>query len=543
MVGDLPWGSHFCLFYQTKKDLVGVIAPYLLAGLDNNEFCLWIVSVLSMEDARDALIEADSAFGKYLSSGQLEIVSPTRPGGEDLEPGGLIISKLDHSVLAGLDGLRLVYDAVPGPPGNETPIPFGDDVVTRLNAIAMLTYDREGFDAAGLMELVKNHAFALVGAADRWEVLESTEARATKALQRSEAKLQTLFSNMSEGFAYHRIILDAGGTPCDYVFLETNRAFEKLTGLGREDLIGKRVTEVIPGIENDPTDWIGKYGAVALTGQPIQFESYSEPLEKWYSVSAFSSNKGFFAVTFDDISVRKRAEQELKLALASLEESNEELQRFAYVASHDMQEPLRTVSTYMQLLEQRYAEKIDADATEFIAFAVDASNRMRLMIDDLLTYSRIGIQGKDFEKVDLGLIYDRVTGDLMASIDSNQAEITRGFLPQVTADPSQMIQLMQNLIGNAIKFRGSQPPKIHVEAENIGDEWVFCVSDNGIGIEPEYSERIFVIFQRLQDRTQYPGTGIGLSICKRIVERHEGKIWVESQPGKGARFFFTLPAG
>jgi signal transduction histidine kinase len=239
---------------------------------------------------------------------------------------------------------------------------------------------------------------------------------------------------------------------------------------------------------------------------------------------------------------RKRMEAALREKTEKLARSNEDLEQFAYVASHDLQEPLRMVTSYVQLLAKRYKSKLDADANEFIDFAVDGAIRMRKLINDLLTYSGVGTQGKELSPTDSEAVLAQSVNDLKLTIEDNEALVTHDPLPTVMADRPQLGQLFQNLIGNAIKFRGNEPPRVHISASRNGSGWIFSVRDNGIGIAPEYSERIFIIFQRLHSRQEYAGTGIGLAICKKIVERHGGHIWVESEVGKGATFRFSLQA-
>jgi len=242
------------------------------------------------------------------------------------------------------------------------------------------------------------------------------------------------------------------------------------------------------------------------------------------------------------IAARKRTEELLAKKTAELQRSNQELEQFAYVASHDLQEPLRMVSSYVQLLARRYKGKLDQDADEFIDFAVDGATRMQRLINDLLLYSRVGTRGKPFEPTDSYQALAAALDNLQLAIQDNNATVTHDPLPAVMADGSQLVQLFQNLIGNAIKFHGTEKPLVHVGARRQDNEWVFSIRDNGIGIAPENFERIFVIFQRLHGRGEYPGTGIGLAVCKRIIERHGGKIWLESEPGKGTTFHFTLAA-
>jgi signal transduction histidine kinase len=245
----------------------------------------------------------------------------------------------------------------------------------------------------------------------------------------------------------------------------------------------------------------------------------------------------------------RRRQYEIRDALAErqhrerqLQRANEDLQQFAYVASHDLQEPLRMVTSYLQLVAQRYHDQLDADAQEFIDYAVDGAQRMQALIFDLLAYSRVETRSAEWTETDGEAVLELALSDLRLAVAQSGAVVTHDPLPTVRAVPGQLRQLFENLLSNALKFRGPEPSRIHFTAQRQGTEWVFSVRDNGIGLDPKQAERIFQMFQRLHTRKEYPGTGIGLAICKRIVERQGGRIWVESTPGQGATFFFTLPA-
>lgn len=245
---------------------------------------------------------------------------------------------------------------------------------------------------------------------------------------------------------------------------------------------------------------------------------------------------------FMDVSARKEAEAILAKSAVDLKRSNDELKQFAYVASHDLQEPLRMVGSYLQLIERRYNDSLDSDGREFIAYAVDGANRMKSLLNDLLTYSRVETREQDFTQVNFQKTFHDACKLLEMTISDTGAVITCDLLPKVKGDEDLLRQLFQNLLSNCLKYRGEQPPKIHIGLKRKDKEWLFSVQDNGIGIEEQYLDRIFVIFQKLHPRGQYPGTGIGLAICKKVVERHGGRIWAESKVGHGSTFYFTLPA-
>ncbi len=240
-------------------------------------------------------------------------------------------------------------------------------------------------------------------------------------------------------------------------------------------------------------------------------------------------------------SLRHQVEEDLARKVDELARSNADLEQFAYVASHDLQEPLRMVTAYTQLLAERYRGKLDENADKFLGYACEGAQRMQVLIQDLLAFSRVG-RKEACESVECNVVMREVLQTLTSAIQESHAAVTPGELPTVWADRTQVAQIFQNLIGNAIKFRGKESPLVSVQAEKADQRWLFTVSDNGIGIAPEYTENIFVVFQRLHARTEYPGNGIGLAICKKIVERYGGKIWVESQAGSGSTFKFTLPS-
>ncbi len=370
-------------------------------------------------------------------------------------------------------------------------------------------------------------------------LLFAERKRTEEALRESESKFRDLYDHAPSGYQEY----DTDGS-----ITNVSRTDVEMLGYTREEMIGRPIWKL-----SVDEDTVREQVMAKLTGaQPParQLEriyrrkdgtTFPVLVEDRLILDETGHIKGI-RCTVQDITERKRIEEALRKKTEELARSNEDLEQFAYVASHDLQEPLRMVTSYVQLLSKRYKAKLDADANEFIDFAVDGAVRMRKLINDLLTYSRVGTQGKELSPTDSEAVLAQSISNLKVTIEEHGALVTHDPLPMVMADSSQLEQLFQNLIGNAIKFRSSQPPHIHLSASQNGKGWVFSVRDNGIGIASEYSERIFVIFQRLHSRQEYPGTGIGLAICKKIVERHGGHIWVESDVGKGATFCFTLPA-
>lgn len=423
LIGDVPWGTHFCQFYQTKEDLIDILVPYFKGGLENGEYCMWITSdLLSDQEAKEALRKVVHDIDGYLKQGQIEIIPYTewyiKGGSFDSERilNGWV-EKLNQAREKGYDGLRISGNTfwLEKEDWNDF-VDYEeavDNVIGQYEMMTLCTYCLDKCSAAEIIDVVHNHEFALIKRGGKWELIESSE--------------------------------------------------------------------------------------------------------------------------------HKRTEEELKEAMKKLQKSNLDLEQFAYVASHDLQEPLRMIRSFLQLLQRRYGGQLDSDADEFIEFAVDGARRMQGLINDLLEYSRVTTTGKEFNNIKMEESLEKALINLSVSTEENNASITHDSLPIIYGDYSQMIELLQNLIGNAIKYHSEKTLHIHISAQKEDKQWLFSIKDNGIGIDSQYADQIFMIFRRLHTNEEYKGTGIGLAITKRIVERHGGKIWVESEPGKGTTFYFTLP--
>jgi PAS domain S-box-containing protein len=372
-------------------------------------------------------------------------------------------------------------------------------------------------------------------------VLEDITARkeAEEALRQSEERFRKSFELAASGVAH----VDLDGR-----FMRVNRSLTRILGYGESELVGRSVKEVSHPEDRDVTD---AQRALVRSGhrESVRFEKRyirKDGAVVWVSLGVALVRSGggapqYEIAMFDDITERKQAEAALREAHEELKRSNSELEQFAYVASHDLQEPLRMVASYTQLLGRRYHDRLDADAREFMGYVVDGAARMKQLIEDLLAYSRVGTKSRDFKAVELDKPLARALANLRAAIGDSGATVTSDPLPVLPVDEGQLAQVFQNLVGNALKFRSSAAPRVHVSSLEKGDEWEIAVRDNGIGIEPQYFERIFMVFQRLHNKGDYPGTGIGLAIVKKVVERHGGRVRVQSQPGEGSAFIITLP--
>jgi PAS domain S-box-containing protein len=377
----------------------------------------------------------------------------------------------------------------------------------------------------------------------RAAVMDITDRkRVERTLQDSQTQLQGIFNSAMDAI----ITIDN-----DHHIIIFNPAAEHMFGCSASEAFGGTLDRFIPEYyRSRHNEAIHAFGVSKSSRRTMQTPALAltclradgEMFPSEVSISQLElGGKKLYSATIRDITDRKLVEEKLQRTLDELERSNTDLEQFAYVASHDLQEPLRMVSSYVQLLERRYKGKLDKDADVFIGFAVDGVQRMERLINDLLAFARLGTRGQPFALASCDAALDQALDNLQLAILENKAKVTRMPLPEVLADETQLVQLFQNLVGNAVKFHDEKRPRVHISVESGKKEWVFSVRDNGIGIGSQYADRIFVIFQRLHDRSHYEGTGIGLAMCKKIVQHHGGRIWVESSPGKGATFFFTLP--
>jgi PAS domain S-box-containing protein len=673
-IGNISFGTHSCQFYQTKEDLMDIIIPYLMAGLENNEFCLWVTSQpVEVEDAKDALRKAIPYFETYLEKGQIEFIPYThwylKEGSFDSERvlNGFV-EKLNKALEKGYDGLRLTENTFwlekkdwSNFADYEKKL---DSIIGNYQMIALCTYCLDKCNSTEIIDVIINHQCALVKREGEWEQIESSKHK------KANEKIQSL-ANIVES-SNDAIITNS----LDGIIISWNKGAEQIYGYSAKEILGKHISILDPSrlvgeteelfelikqgdkihhyetlrlrkdgtiinvsltfspifdasenlttisvivrditkskktedklkkneeryrivteqtgqvvyeynLRTDKYSWAGAIGEV--TGYSLEElqnlgkdfwirnihlvdtnhvdEKFNEMrnignrfkeelrLRKKDGTCICIENSGIYFTDHEglpykalgvlkNITELKKAEEMLKLKLEELTRSNIELEQFAYVSSHDLQEPLRMISSYLQLLQRRYQGKLDEKADKYIYFAIDGAARMQVLINDLLEFSRVTTRPGELEPIDFELVLNQVLSNLDFFIKENKATVSHCSLPEVIADSTQLAQVFQNLIANSIKFHGEEAPIINICAEKKAKEWVFSVQDNGIGIDPKYSEKIFEVFKRLHKKEEYPGTGIGLAICKKIVERHGGRIWVESELGKGSTFYFTLP--
>jgi PAS domain S-box-containing protein len=358
-----------------------------------------------------------------------------------------------------------------------------------------------------------------------------------EALRLSEILYRRLFETAQDGI----LVIDASTGQV----IDANPCMRALLGYSLEEFLGKKLWEIGPfkGIEASKTVFaeLQIKDRIRYEILPLETKDGGKVEAEFISNAYFAEQRRFIQCNIRDITERRRLEKLAEERIIELARSNADLAQFGYVASHDLQEPLRAVASCVQLLQKRYQGQLDARADEFIAHSVAGIKRMETLIDDLLAYSRVSTQARPPAQTDSGAVLENVLANLALAISESGAVVTHDPLPLVEADSTQLAQVLQNLIANAIKFHARANPAIHIGVESTPGMWTFSVADNGIGIEPQYFDRIFQVFQRLHTRNEYQGTGIGLAICKKIVERHGGRIWIESRPGHGSTFRFTLP--
>jgi PAS domain S-box-containing protein len=384
------------------------------------------------------------------------------------------------------------------------------------------------------------------------------EERAVETLRLSDARYRRLFETAQDGI----LILDAETGQV----VDANPFMKELLGYSQEEFLGRKLWEIGPFKGEDASKSafaeLQVNDRLHYEGLPLEAKDGRRVEVEFISNAYLVDTTRFIQCNIRDITERMRVNQaletankemafqieekgkradELVMINAELARSNAELEQFAYVATHDLQEPLRAVASCVQLLQKRYEGQLDDKAREFITHAVDGTKRMQTLINDLLAYSRISTDAQVFVSTNCELVLQEALANLTVAIAESDAVVTQDALPMVSGDATQLTQLFQNLVGNALKFRGERPPKIHIGVARKNGDWRFSVADNGIGMESQYFERVFLVFQRLHTRKEYQGTGIGLAICKKVVERHGGRIWAESEPGQGATFCFTIP--
>ncbi len=405
----------------------------------------------------------------------------------------------------------------------------GIDITERREAEEALRTARDE------LEVTVRKRTAQLTAANRQLHQEVAERqKAEEALRKSEERFRRLFEQSNDAVFLHSL---------DGTLLDVNRRACEMLGYDREQILAMRVPALHPEEEMPAADraleTTREQGSIRF---PSRFQRADGTIiDVEISARIVDRQQGIVQGIVRDITQAKQDEAKLKQALAKLRQSNQDLMQFTYSASHDLQEPLRMISSYLQALKKRSHEVLDENARSLVRVSVDTAARMQRLISDLLSYAHVGSCPKRFDTVDVGAVVGQVLADLEASIQEQGADVSRGRLPAVTGDATLLAQLFQNLIGNALKFHGCEPPRVRISAESAGRTWVFSVEDSGIGIDPEYVERIFSVFERLHPSDEYPGTGIGLAIAKRVVERHGGRIWCESEPGKGTTFRFTIP--
>ncbi|MGZ3595579.1 MAG: PAS domain S-box protein [Syntrophales bacterium] len=363
--------------------------------------------------------------------------------------------------------------------------------------------------------------------------------KAKEALRESEERYHTLFSSMTDGFALHEIICNDKGKPCDYRFLDINPAFERLTGLKREEVVGRTVNEVLP---NNDTYWLEIYGKVALTGESVHFENYASSLDRHYEILTYRPAPRQFATIFTDVTQRKKMEEDLKHRTLELEDVNKELESFSYSVSHDLRAPLRAIDGYARLILKKQGDKFDQDTLDKFNVIRSSTHMMGQLIDDLLTFSRLGRKHMSLTRVEMDILMRDAWKEVQTSDPERNIKFTANSMPPGHGDRALIKQVLINLLSNAAKFtKYKDAAEIVVGGYADRNEHVYYVRDNGVGFDMVYYDKLFGVFQRLHSTDQFEGTGVGLATVQRIIHRHGGRVWAEGKVDEGATFYFSLP--
>lgn len=563
--------DHLCLIYETREEQLAAAIPFIRIGLDRGEQCVYVADDNEVESILAAMrgrgIDTCTAIG----SGALRVVSKReaylQTGAFDPEwMIGLLRKAVDKAREGGFHALRVTGEmtwALGREPGTDRLIEYEaklNHFFPEHDILAICQYNRSRFDPGIIQGVISTHPIVIYGSLvcrnpyyiPPDELLGPGQAGPqVDRMLKNLTDLTRAEESLRRAGPYTRSLIEAALDPLvtigtDGRITDVNAATETVTGCPREALIGTDFSDYFTEPERAREGYrqVFREGSVPDYALEIRHRG-GRVTPVLYNASVYRDGTGEVIGVFAaarDITEQKKAEAALSAKVDELARSNRELEEFAYVASHDLQEPLRMISSFTQLLSRRYRGNLDAEADEYIGYVVDGANRMQRLINDLLAYSRVGTRGGKFERTDCTAALGKALENLMGAIEESGAAIVRGPLPTLAADSLQLIQVFQNLVGNAIKFRAERPPEVRVAARKGPGGWVFSVKDNGIGIDPKYFDRIFDIFQRLHGKAEYAGSGIGLAICRRIVERHGGRIWVESAPGEGAAFLFSIPA-
>ncbi|AEH35509.1 MEDS domain-containing protein [Halopiger xanaduensis] len=598
--------DHFALIYESQEEQFAAVIPFLRQGLERNERCLYITAENSREEVLEAMRERGIDVDAALDSGQLSVHDETetylRNETFDADETVAFIDAAIEDATEEYEALRMAGEmssVLQEDPEGEELVKCeakANYLFDDADGIALCQYNRNRFPSDVIHDVVSTHPLLIhdervsynvyytppgeffgpektAREVDRQLEALRDQTDAKVELQRRERFLRESHEITAEPELDFETkleeLLDLG---CEWMGLDAaglthlparDDKFHNQCTIGYGDGSDEGRTDPGEGcycrraIESDEpvgmadvrgTEWeddeiyrehgLACYLGTKVTNGPTPYGTLwvgsTEPRDREFT----DTERTFLELMGQWVSYEIEREHRER----SLEASNERLEQFAYAASHDLQEPLRMVSSYLRLIDTQYGDAFDADGEEFLEYAVDGADRMREMIDGLLAYSRVETGGDPFEPIELETVLDDVLEDLQLRIEDADAEITAGDLPRVEGDGNQLRQVLQNLLDNAITYGGRSPPRIRIDATRRKREWVLSVSDDGIGIEPENQDRIFDIFDRLHSRDEYDGTGIGLALCQRVVERHGGEMWVESEPGEGSTFFFTLPA-